>query len=204
MAATCRQSSEADRDQSPYAGLCRGDLLAVLNYDRLRIADTVAPHPDDRAQLCELQLSSQTVSRVAGHGKVTKIFEMYYNVMGIVPPVNNAGYHEKMFPFPDHWGGQRHAHALFQGLRRPFNERNADKGVYVYISKPKFVYEHIPHMVCVARRSEAPEDAVFATYVLFPESRSNGVIVNWEWITADSKQADLPDDFDNRYDNRLW
>lgn len=134
----------------------------------------------------------------------SKVYECFYNIGGVRPPVNNIGYYEKDCKFNDSWGGLTKAHALFKGITRPYINGNLDETVYIYVIKPKFVYKYEVSMVCPARRINAPEDAVFCVYVNFADqSLSKGIILGWEWVFAD-KSGKLPDDHENRYSERVW
>lgn len=153
-----------------------------------------------------LDIAEGRVKQLANLGRKSALFELVYNVCGIVPPVNNIGYYEKDgTPFPDCWGGMKHAHVVFQGIRRPMNEQGFDKNVYIYVAQPKYVYRFEPSMVCVAKRHIAPAGAVFACYVLFDsEELSSGRVINWEWLDADQGDPSKPADWAERYDNEVW
>ncbi|ADP97772.1 hypothetical protein [Marinobacter adhaerens] len=175
-----------------------------MDYEKA-LKDIPAPAPGNRKALCYLQIHPDTVATYANAGKRTKLFEMLYNVCGIVPPVPNIGFHEQEHVFPDHHGGVKHACSLFQGINRPYKDNGRDGEIFVYIVKPKFFYEYIAHMVCVAQRQEVPEDALFAIYVNFEDPDYNdGVILGWEWIPADTQDCYLPEDHEERYEKRVW
>lgn len=71
---------------------------------------------------------------------------------GILPPVNNIGFHERAHNDPageaDNIG---HAYALFRGLKRPMDSDDGAK-IYIYVVRPRYAYQFIAHMVCVAKR----------------------------------------------------
>lgn len=103
------------------------------------------------------------------------------------------------------WGGMRNTHAIFKGLKRPMNDDGLDKDVYVYILKPMYTYRYKPGMVCVAKRFPAPQNAVFAVYVMFQDDDYNkGEIFYWDWVLADSHNPTLPRGYNERYDQRIW
>lgn len=176
--------------------------LASMDYEKA-LTDIPAPTPHNRQALCKLNIHPDTVKMHAEHRHLTKVFEMVYNICGVLPPVNNIGYHERSHSFPDHWGGVKHAFALFQGIKRPFQDDGLDGQVFVYVIKPRFYYEFSGSMVCVAKRKETPKGIVLAVYVKFRDSSYNeGTILSWDWVPADSNG--LPDGHDKRYDKRLW
>lgn len=175
-----------------------------MDYEKA-LKDIPAPAPGDPKQFCYLQIHPETVATYAKAGKHTKVFEMVYNVCGLVPPVLNIGFHEQEHVFPDHHGGIRHACALFQGIKRPFVDNGRDGEIFVYTVRPKFFYEYIPHMVCVAQRLEVPQEVLFAVYVKFEDlDYTYRVIFGWEWIPADTQDCCLPEDYIERYEKRVW
>lgn len=170
-----------------------------------RLESVVAPSPAGKDEFVELTVSRERVQRFAKQRKLTKIFELFYNVCGQLPRVNNIGYHERddASQFPDHWGGLRHAHALFKGLRRPMNHDHEDAEIFVYTLSPRFTYEYVPHMTCVARRVDAPREAVFVVYTKFTKE-GKGSVISWEWVQSSGDGSGLPEDFENRYEQRVW
>lgn len=163
-----------------------------------------APSPQGNGEFVSLSVASGRVQELARLGRHNDIFGLVYNLFGILPPVNNIGYHERDKIFADHWGGLRHAHAIFQGLRRPFHDENHDTEVYIYVVAPKYVYEYAPDMVCVARRIVAPSASVFVAYVKFDRELESGVVINWEWVVSDAKNLGKPRNFNDRYDKLVW
>lgn len=169
------------------------------------LKEIAAPNPTDPKEICYLRIHQGAAESVAASGRKTKIFEMFYNVCGVRPPVNNIGFHEKDQSFPDYWGGLKQARALFKGIKRPFVDDGLDGEIYVYVLSPRFVYEYMPHMVCAAKRNEAPDDAVFAVYVKFDNhGYTDGAILSWEWMPADTENPELPEGHENRYEERVW
>lgn len=150
-------------------------------------------------------MSGERIKQLASLGRRNALYEAFYNVCGILPPVNNIGHHEKKHsPFPDGWGGMKHAHVIFRGVRRPLTEDGIDKKIYVYAVSPRFVYEYVPDMVCCAKRKPAPKGAVFVAYVVFNTDFSKGEILNWEWVVADQEKPNYPANYKVRYDEEVW
>lgn len=175
-----------------------------MDYEAL-LDPVLAPAPFNPKELVSLRIDRQLVAGIAGAGKRTKIFEMFYNICGVVPPVPGVGYHERESQFPDHFGGLKHARSLFRGIKRPFKADGLDGQIYTYIVRPRFVYEYLPHMVCVAKRYEAPNDTVLAVYVSFDDEKcEKGAILSWEWVPVDKRDPNLPENYANRYDERIW
>ena len=169
-----------------------------------------APSPKDRSQSISLRIDRELVWKYADIGAKTQLFQLIYNVCGIEPPVNNIGYHEEQdgqgtISFPDVSKGVGSSSALFRGLRRPCFGQGRDKDVFIYIVNPTYVYEYIPHMVCVAKRELAPKNSVFAVYVVFEDEQyTNGTVVQFELVRADAHKLHLPKNFVNRYDEQIW
>lgn len=154
--------------------------------------------------LVEVGRDNPRLLQLAGSGANHKLFELFYNVCGIVPPVNNIGYFEQNIPFQDAWGGIRRAHAIFQGLKRPCTSPGKDGQFYTYVTKPKFRYKFEPSMVCCARRVEVTGGRLFVAVVSFKAQDDVGKVLNWEWVEADPSNEMLPVDFKNRYDLEVW
>lgn len=166
--------------------------------------ETDAPSPEGDGRMIKVTVDAERVRQLAGVRRKTALFELVYNVLGQVPPVNNIGFHESS-DFPDNWGGMRHAHAIFKGLKRPMNDHDLDGDVYVYVLSPRFTYRYIPDMACTAKRYDAPENAVFAVYVIFEGNDFNqGSIVNWEWVGSTADRPQYPRNYKERYDQRVW
>ncbi len=166
-----------------------------------------APSPAANAELIGLVVAEERIAELATVGRITDLFGLLYNLCGIVPDVNNIGYHERdeNIPFADNWGGLKHAHVIFKGLKRPFHEADHDSVVYIYVVSPRYTYKYVPDMVCCARRLLPPQNAVFVAYVIFSNDNFvSGRVINWEWVKADPLKPNMPNDFSNRYDNMVW
>ncbi|MBT11368.1 MAG: hypothetical protein CMI02_04955 [Oceanospirillaceae bacterium] len=173
-----------------------------MDYHDL-LTDIPAPAPYQRKTLCTLNIDQGTVAIFAGHRRTAKLFEMIYNIAGALPPVNNIGAHESDDIFPDNWGGIKHAHAVFKGIKRPFKDEGLDGHVFVYVIKPRYYYKYEVNMVCPAKRMETPKAVVLAVYVKFSDpSYTDGTILSWDWVRAD--EEDLPKGHTERYEERLW
>lgn len=179
-------------------------LMALINSSPEFVR---VPSPKDRAQTIEVRVDPGIVKDLASARRRTKLYELFYNVAGMPPPVNNIGAHETDSDnrFPDNWGGLSHAHALFKGLERPLGTDRSGDAIFVYLLRPRYTYEYVADMVCPARRMPAPDNAVFAVYARFDSDFEAGTILNWEWVKADAGlDESLPDAFSERYDRRVW
>lgn len=176
-----------------------------LNDDLLALPFNVqAPSPS--GDLISLDVSAERVRQLASLGRTNDIFAFFYNLCGRDIPVNNFGYHEKdESQFPDRWGGLKHTHAIYRGIKRPYKEAEKDGNVYIYVVQHRYVYQYTPHMVCVAKRVPAPDRAVFVAYVVFEDQPfGKGAVQNWEWVVADPENPKCPKDVNNRYEEKVW
>jgi len=172
-----------------------------MDIEAVKFTDGLSP--EDRTDLVLLKVDTEALKNLTETRSTNKVFEYFYNVCGYLPPVNNIGCHEADQAFPDHWGGVKHSHALFQGINRPYVDGDLHEEIYIYIISPKFVYKYVVSMSCVARRVSAPPDAVFAVYVRF-DDEGIGTIISWEWVFSDDRDKSLPDGYDKRYSKRIW
>lgn len=165
----------------------------------------IAPTPS--GNFTNLRASEKRIRELAKLGRFTDIFAFFYNLCGRSIPVNNFGYHEEKTGsiFADHWGGLKHTHTIFKGIKRPFRDTEQDSAVYIYVVCPAYVYRHIPDMVCAAKRYPAPSNSVFVAYVIFDnDAYGAGVVTNWEWVLCDTNNKRLPSDYLNRYETKVW
>jgi|GEM_PF-2732502 len=171
----------------------------------------LAPSYNQPGQMIELDLDADRVRALAERRRITDIYEIFYNLYGVVPPVNNIGYHEANafrivnghhVPFKDSWGGLRHAHAIFRGLERPRNELDGDKGVYIYVVNPRFRYKFIVDTVCLAKRVPVPSRRLFVVYVTF--DNDVGKVVHLDWLESSPDNGLMPVDYNSRYEKMVW
>lgn len=169
------------------------------------VLSPLAPRPDGNGFVA-LRIGRERVQQLAKLSRRTPLFELLYNVCGVVPPVNNIGYHEQNDPpFQDGWGGLKRAHTIFRGVRRPLNGDGIDGTVYVYVVSPLYTYRQVSHMACPAKRFPAPAGTVFTAYVVFDDDQcSAGEIRNWEFVFADKVNPRYPEDYINRYEEKVW
>lgn len=177
--------------------------MAVLR-DIPRFNQISAPSPLDSDKEIVLSIDKGVVEKVGSIAWTNKLYAMSYNILGVIPPTNNAGLHEMESTEEDNSRGIKDAHAVFQGIRRPHIEEGGDESVFVYIIKPKYCYKYIPDMACTTKREPFPEKAVFAVYVNFDQEKDIGEVFNWELLKADPAEPHLPESSEHRYDRRVW
>ncbi len=155
---------------------------------------TVAPNP-------------RLMQQLAGTRQIAKLFDYSYVLCGLPPQVNNIGYFERNSTIEDEHEnrGLLRAHAIFRGLKRPCIDDGVDAEVYVYVMKPRFTYRYAPGMVCAAKRTDAPRDSVFVTYIRFiGQEFDRGEIVGWDWVPCDAQEQRLPAGYNERYSGEVW
>jgi hypothetical protein len=162
------------------------------------------PSPLDSSKEIELRVDTDIVGKLALIRSTIRLWQVYYNVCGRVPPVNNIGYHEKDSGVHDKSKGILDVHAVFQGLNRPHETENGNEAVYIYIIAPDYRYDYAAGMVCVAKRNSFPDGTVFAVYVHLDADEEKGVIFNWEPVKSASDNPRLPENFNERYDEEKW
>ncbi len=170
-------------------------------------ADVSVPSPLDKKKTSSLVIDDGMVPAIANQGRNNKLYELFHNVGGMPPPVNNIGHHEKISGVsPDEADMSLiNSHALFKGVKRPLTDLKHDENVYIYVVGSKYAYSYIPNMACVAKRVDAPKDAIFVVYATFnDEGCTTGKIIQWEWVKADIASPSLPKNHSNRYDKRVW
>ena len=177
-------------------------MTGLLSVPDVQVA--TAPSPLDRNAQIEIVVDRTIIEKVGSIGWTHKIYGMYYNILGCPPPVNNAEYHERDSHSTDNSQGILDTHAVFKGIKRPHVGRGVDKSVYIYIIKPEYCYKFIPDMVCAAQRAPFPENAVFAVYIKLDEDDNTWEVFNWELLKADPSDPLLPENFNDRYDERRW
>jgi len=163
-----------------------------------------APSPSDLNEEIELRVDSSIVGKLSEISSTHKLYQMYYNLCGKLPPVNNIGYYEQDSDIDDNSKGIMDTHAVYQGLKRPHIDEDGDETVYIYITKPKYIYKYKPGMVCVVARETFPVGAVFAAYVNLDKEETSGEVFNWELVKCDPNDHRLPENSESRYDQTRW
>lgn len=166
-----------------------------------------APHFDDPNLTMTLAVSQSWVATNAAHARRQPLFDFWSMVKGVPPPVNNIGFFEKDAP-PITLTGMKESHVVFRGLCRPLDGDDHEGEVYVFVSKPSYIYTYEAHMACVAKARPFPEGAVFACYVRrFQQETAegfSGIVLSWEMVKSDDADALLPQDWQGRYQNEVW
>ena len=99
---------------------------------------------------------------------------------------------------------------------------NADDEVYVYIADSgyDYVYPQERRFSSLGLlQAPMPHSSVFATFVVLDDGvvasaaeaireagggQVDGIVQNWEWTLASPDDPALPEDFQNRYAQRMW
>lgn len=164
----------------------------------------MARSPDEDGVIVSLTVSQTLLEKLGAAGMIPKFMSLWYNIMGVIPPVPNIGFFEdaakdnKATKLID-------AKLILKGLDRPCKFSNDGHDVYAYILKPEFTYEYVVHSVCTARRISAPPNTVFMVFVRMHENYKDldegeikGEIISWDWAKEDSAVPSLPHGFDEK------
>jgi hypothetical protein len=191
-----------------------GGQLAVPNLLRLPNA-VMAPSPFDRRSLVAFRIGTEDYRKALGQNRRTPVLDLWSLVIGQLPPVPNASKFSDLIEQLDAHALQN-AHACFKGVRRPVADDKLGLDQFVFITKPRVHFRYVPSMVCVMEEDEIPSDVVLATYVTMdfpvgrpgPSRRQNvpfeGIITRSHFIEADPNDAQLPIQYEERYQRRLW
>lgn len=161
-----------------------------------------ARDPRDLNGWLPVEIDSEFAQYLAGAGRRTDLLQMLYLLAGVLPDVNNIGYHERDEEVASIYVGLPSAHAIFRGIKRPCIEDGFDDQVLVYVLAPAFTYQYAPGMVCAFRRLSAPEGSIYVVYVKISED-GKAVVLNTEWVKAESG-GKLPAGYESRYMERIW
>lgn len=175
-----------------------------------KLAPLPCRSPSDKGVLIALQVKQEYIDQLAGHSRNSKLFEVWANLYGEIPPINCIGHHE---------GGNKpplvslaKAHRLYRGLQRGCNSKDNGEDVLIYITEPRYTYEWANSQVCVAKCVELEDKTVMATYVRMFSGKTSedrgvpkGEVIGWDFITGvlDDKIL-VPEDSGNRYKEVVW
>ena len=128
-----------------------------------------------------------TLMKLARAGRRQPIFELWSIIIGAPPPV--LGVHHRNKPLEGELTCLAEAHALFQGIERPFADDDRGENVLSYVLKRRFSYENDPDMVSVACKVSVSDDLVFVAHVR-PEPNGGqftGTVTHWEFAESDQR-----------------
>jgi len=128
------------------------------------------------------------------------LFDFVYTILGKQPMVNLIGYHEEGLEEDFSFDGLPSFELSFGGIERPCKRNGEDSNIIILILKPKYRYKYIPHMVCVAKIEDVPEDVGMAVYIR-ETLQNNAKIIKWEWIECGDDGKPL--DHENRYNQEF-
>jgi len=169
----------------------------------------LAPHPNGSGALVELEISSNTIERLAKAHLRTQLFQAWGHIVGEFPPINNA-FKAQLESTGCPIEVLRNARGCFRGLKRPCGANDGGEDVVIYSFSTPFTLAWQPDMACLVRVVPAPEETVMTVHMrpasaLQPvNSGVLGVITKWEFVGACPEHPHLPRDYDNRYDEQLW
>lgn len=186
-----------------------------------------APARDDRNLAVRLFVNPITIRQMVDDHRNAGIGQFAALIHGSITYTSLGGMRRR-----EALGGLQNAVALFRGISRPMagsgTDRHPiidfhdDREVYVYVTNPgsDYVWPSQRRFSPLGpQEAPKPEASVFATFVVFDKGviasaveaireagggQVDGIVQNWEWTLASAKDPSLPDDFENRYEERLW
>ena len=191
-------------------------LCSSVQNDPNRPNIVWAPSPHDKNAAIRLQVHPATIRRMADDFRYSAIAQYAGHIHGAITIPDTSGQGQRI-----QTGGLLQAIALFQGLKRPMIDADRDSEVYVLVANPRsdFLYPGKRFDGSLFVPVPAPVDSVFTTFFVLAASKTaqtlaleqygeeeiaDGLILNWEWTLRSTDDARLPDDFGNRYRDRIW
>ncbi len=167
---------------------------------------------DGLDRIVAYRIATEDARLAAQMGRRQKVFELWSAVLGKVPPVPGIARHQPISGLTS----LAHAHACFQGLKRPVSDDKHGYDSFAFIIRPRVIFTPVADMVCCAEPYFVPDDLLFAVYVRldYPQGRPNaystktaqpiGIVTHWEFLERDPDDEKLPIDHKNRYRKRRW
>jgi len=168
----------------------------------------IARNPTNPETYANFGISKTHLEKLGAKGRIPKFMSLWYNVLGVIPPVPNIGFFEdaakdknatKLVDAP----------IILKGLERPCRFSDNGEDVYCYVLHPEFTYDTVIHQVCMARRVAAPANAVFAVFVRMLEDHKDlddgqikGEIISWDWVKQHDSIPNWPHGFNE--DQLIW
>ena len=156
-----------------------------------------------------LQVSPELLNQYQGHNRNSKLFEVWANLFGEVPPVNCIGYNEGHMRPP--LVPLFNAYRCYRGVERGWNDQDEGHDIYILITKPEYTYEYIPSMVCTAKCIKLEDGIVMATLVRMNPLGKNlmegarGEVIGWDFIRGEiDGRILLPENAGSRYKEVVW
>lgn len=172
----------------------------------------IAPSPLGDGQTIQLEISKSTWAKYIKAQLRLPILEAWAHLVGETPPVPNS--FKMALDAPNCVPTSlANACACFKGVRRPYGEEDAGDDVHVYVISTPFTVgwsDAKDRMACVAAIKPAPEGVVMTVQVrpssaLQPTNSDVwGTITKWEFVGACAEHPELPSDYNERYNERLW
>lgn len=163
--------------------------------------------PFDREKLVEFRVCRTDVVKAAEQRRRQPAFDFWSVLAGSLPPIPGA---ERMVEYGDQDLFRLiDAHACFQGIRRPCGADDDGSRTVAFVLRPAsfFAFDGRPPVSWMYKKS-VPNDLVFVAYARLDEpcdaASHVGVLTHWQFVEADENDPDLPEDFGNRFVNRLW
>ena len=176
-----------------------------------------APSPDNPREHVRLFVNPETIRQMLRDSRNAGLGQYAGLVHGEARGQTEAG---EFFVVGS--GGLMRAVGLFRGIKRPCVDHEVDKSVHVYVTNPRvdFIWPESRRFTALGpERRPPPKASVFVTFAVFDAAaidkehtaiaacgggQVDGIIHNWEWTLASPQDPRFPDEFDARYDERVW
>lgn len=173
-------------------------------FSKIILIPALSPNADKKP--INLSLSPDLMRSLAGAGRQTKLMEAWALLMGEKPPVNNIGKHENYKDMP--LTPLIEAHQVWKGIRRACNDQDEGDDIYIYVTKPRYTYERVADIACMAIRVAVPDDEVLTVFVKLSQNSLDGdepvgQIIGWKFFNTEPDKL-TPIGSTNRYKERIW
>lgn len=171
----------------------------------LRLPQTIlSPTPEDKGKACKLRVAKEDVIKAAENRRRQVAYQFWSVLAGKAPPV------------PVQYEGDKDsglttlmdAKACFKGLKRPNGDDDHSAECVAYVLKPAYFYEYEFRPPLVLSVKQAVNlDVVFVAYAKLDVPSAGairGVLTHWEFVFAAEDNLLLPENWQNRYQERLW
>lgn len=137
----------------------------------------------------------------------TPLFMVWVHLLGLKPPMRQAGSIDLHDLVPSYSTLQNDATACFRGIKRPCGDDDNGATVCIFVMRPYVSVRYVPSMASLVDMYEVPNDMCLTVHAVMrpPSGRGgvNGIITRLEYVRCDI-QSGLPIDHESRYEERLW
>ena len=164
-----------------------------------------APSAKNRNDLVRYSISEEFFEKNAYIKRKTPIFQIWVHVVGKLPPINNI---DSINPIPTLLT-LNDSVACFKGINRPCDGENNGDSILIYVLNPMVSILYEANMVCVAKAIRLG-NVVATVQVRLQDSLQDsgetvsGRVTRIEFVAGNGDSPNLPQNADERYNERLW